>query len=44
VPFKPEHTGQLSFYLAAVDGRVKAPEDNPTIGLLLSFSWRVGHS
>jgi predicted nuclease of restriction endonuclease-like (RecB) superfamily len=38
VPFKPEHTGQLSFYLAAVDGQVKAPEDNPTIGLLLCKS------
>jgi hypothetical protein len=38
VPFKPEHTGQLSFYLAAVDGQVKAPEDNPTIGILLCKS------
>jgi predicted nuclease of restriction endonuclease-like (RecB) superfamily len=38
VPFKPEHTGQLSFYLAAVDAQVKAPEDNPTIGLLLCKS------
>ncbi|MFZ5593308.1 MAG: PDDEXK nuclease domain-containing protein [Pseudomonadota bacterium] len=33
--FKPEHAGQLNFYLTAVDRRVKAPEDNPTIGLLL---------
>ena len=33
--FKPEHTGQLSFYLTAVDAQVKAPEDDPTIGLLL---------
>lgn len=33
--FKPEHTGKLSFYLSAVDAQVKAPEDNPTIGLLL---------
>jgi predicted nuclease of restriction endonuclease-like (RecB) superfamily len=33
--FKPEHTGQLSFYLSAVDAQVKAPEDGPTIGLLL---------
>jgi len=33
--FKPEHTGQLSFYLSAVDSQVKAPEDGPTIGLLL---------
>jgi predicted nuclease of restriction endonuclease-like (RecB) superfamily len=33
--FKPEHTGQLGFYLTAVDAQVKAPEDGPTIGLLL---------
>lgn len=36
--FKPEHTGQLSFYLTAVDAQVKAPEDAPTIGLLLCKS------
>lgn len=35
VPFKPEHAGQLNFYLAAVDAQIKAPDDNPTIGLLL---------
>lgn len=33
--FKPEHAGQLNFYLAAVDGQVKADDDRPTIGLLL---------
>ena len=33
--FKPEHAGQLNFYLSAVDAQVKAPDDNPTIGLLL---------
>jgi len=33
--FKPEHAGQLNFYLTAVDRQVKAPEDKPTIGLLL---------
>lgn len=33
--FKPEHAGQLNFYLTAVDRQIKAPEDNPTIGLLL---------
>lgn len=33
--FKPEHAGQLNFYLAAVDRQVKAEDDNPTIGLLL---------
>jgi predicted nuclease of restriction endonuclease-like (RecB) superfamily len=36
--FKPEHLGQLGFYLTAVDVQVKAPEDGPTIGLLLCKS------
>lgn len=33
--FQPEHLGQLSFYLTAVDRQVKGEHDNPTIGLLL---------
>lgn len=33
--FKPKDTGQLNFYLSAVDEQLKMPEDNPTIGLLL---------
>jgi predicted nuclease of restriction endonuclease-like (RecB) superfamily len=33
--FKPEHVGQLNFYLAAMDAQIKAPDDRPTIGLLL---------
>jgi len=33
--FKPEHAGQLNFYLATVDAQLKAPGDKPTIGLLL---------
>ncbi|MBS7776868.1 PDDEXK nuclease domain-containing protein [Acidovorax sp. CCYZU-2555] len=33
--FRPEHAGQLNFYLAAVDAQVKAEDDKPTIGLLL---------
>ena len=33
--FKPEHLGQLGFYLTAVDRQVKTEHDNPTIGLLL---------
>ena len=33
--FKPEHAGQLNFYLAAVDAQVKTADDKPTIGLLL---------
>lgn len=36
--FKPEHLGQLGFYLTAVDRQVKAEHDNPTIGLLLCRS------
>ncbi len=34
-PFKPEHAGQLNFYLSAVDDKLKMPEDKPSIGLLL---------
>jgi CRISPR/Cas system-associated exonuclease Cas4 (RecB family) len=33
--FSPQHTGQLNFYLSAVDEQLKMPEDGPTIGLLL---------
>ncbi len=33
--FKPEHLGQLSFYLTAVNAQIKHPDDRPTIGLLL---------
>ncbi|NMQ19746.1 DUF1016 domain-containing protein [Candidatus Competibacter phosphatis] len=36
--FKPEHLGQLGFYLTAVDRQVKSEQDNPTIGLLLCKS------
>lgn len=36
--FKPEHLGQLGFYLTAVDAQVKNEQDNPTIGLLLCKS------
>ncbi|MFG6668470.1 YhcG family protein [Halomonas sp. HNIBRBA4712] len=36
--FKPEHLGQLGFYLAAVDRQVKTELDAPTIGLLLCKS------
>ena len=30
---KPEHVGQLSFYMTAVDRQMKTPQDGPTIGL-----------
>ena len=36
--FKPEHTGQLNFYLSAIDDQFKSEQDNPTIGLLLCKS------
>jgi len=36
--FKPEHLGQLSFYLTAVDRQIKAEDDKSTIGLLLCKS------
>ena len=36
--FKPEHLGQLGFYLTAVDRQMKHAQDNPTIGLLLCRS------
>jgi predicted nuclease of restriction endonuclease-like (RecB) superfamily len=33
--FKPDHLGQLGFYCTAIDAQVRAPDDEPTIGLLL---------
>jgi predicted nuclease of restriction endonuclease-like (RecB) superfamily len=36
--FRPEHLGQLGFYLSAVDAQIKAEQDGPTIGLLLCKS------
>ena len=36
--FKPEHAGQLNFYLAAIDAEIKAFDDKPTIGILLCKS------
>ena len=36
--FKPEHLGQLGFYMTAVDRQIKHELDNPTIGLLLCKS------
>ena len=34
-PFKAEHTGQMNFYLAAIDDMLKMSQDNPSIGLIL---------
>lgn len=36
--FKPEHLGQLGFYMTAIDRQIKHEQDNPTIGLLLCKS------
>lgn len=36
--FKPEHLGQLGFYMTAVDRQIKGEHDTPTIGLLLCKS------
>jgi predicted nuclease of restriction endonuclease-like (RecB) superfamily len=36
--FKPEHIGQLGFYMTAVDANIRAGADGPTIGLLLCKS------
>ena len=36
--FKPEHLGQLGFYMTAVDRQIKAEADTATVGLLLCKS------
>jgi len=33
--FVPEYSGKLNFYVSAVDGQLRQPGDNPTIGILL---------
>lgn len=33
--FKPEHAGKLNFYLLAVDDRLRHPDDQPSIGLIV---------
>ncbi|VTR47633.1 Uncharacterized conserved protein [Sphingobacterium thalpophilum] len=33
--FKPEHLGQINFYLEALDRDVRKPNENPSIGILL---------
>jgi predicted nuclease of restriction endonuclease-like (RecB) superfamily len=37
-PFKPEHAGKMNFYLSAVDDLMRAPGDQPSIGLILCKS------
>ena len=36
--FKPEHLGQLNFYLEALDRDVKKDNENPSVGLILCAS------
>lgn len=36
--FKPEHLGQLNFYLEALDRDVKKENGNPSVGLILCTS------
>jgi len=38
VKFKPDFTGQLNFYVSAIDGEVKGEDDNSTIGILICKS------
>ena len=33
--FKPEYAGKMNFYLSAVDDRMRHPDDQPTLGLIL---------
>jgi predicted nuclease of restriction endonuclease-like (RecB) superfamily len=35
VDFRPEHLGQLEFYLEALDRDVKRPNENPSVGIIL---------
>lgn len=37
-PFRPEHMGQLNFYLEALDRDVKKPNENPSAGIILCYS------
>ena len=36
--FKPQHLGQLEFYLEALDRDVRKPNENPSVGLVLCTS------
>ena len=36
--FKPEHIGQINFYLGALDRDVKKPNENPSVGVVLCAS------
>jgi len=36
--FKPEYVGKMQFYLAALDEKIKLPDENPSVGLILCHS------
>jgi predicted nuclease of restriction endonuclease-like (RecB) superfamily len=36
--FEPQHSGQMSFYVAAVDNILRTERDDPTIGIILCKS------
>ena len=36
--FKPEHLGQINFYLEALDRDVKKEHENPSVGIILCAS------
>ena len=36
--FEPQHSGQMSFYVAAVDNLLRSDRDDPTIGIILCKS------
>lgn len=36
--FKPEHIGQINFYLEALDRDVRKPNENPSVGVILCAS------
>ena len=33
--FKPEYVGKMQFYLSALDDRIREPDENPSIGIIL---------
>jgi len=33
--FKPEYVGKIQFYLSALDEKVKLPDENPSIGIII---------
>jgi len=36
--FKPEYAGKMQFYLSVLDEKVKLPEENPSIGIIICKS------